>query len=296
MQYGGYNQYQQQQQHQNSPIQFGNARGMFQQPTYQQQTPVYQQQPQAHQQQPPSMYDQASFSSTQEQPRPKEERVLQPFITQSSGANSIQPMHPETASNLVSLTPKTDKREENRAVPPPASKPASSGGETAKVLTYSTETKKIEVVEKPVFSYASMVSQGRSDVRRKPAERTGSFKPAESHPRQAAPDFAFKSSDASIANLSNAQAQVLQNIQQRGDSFYSKTSFFDDISSDAKESKGGDDSRLKNERSWNMETFGIAAPPRAYNNHPGGSSHGRGSYRGSSSRGSYRGGRGGAHS
>jgi protein LSM14 len=214
-------------------------------------------------------------------------------------------VHPEAASNVVSLTPKSDQ------------KAAAAAAEDSKVLSYSTGTKKSQLVNPPPqpptgkLSYASMVAGGRAEPPKKapaaaPAatsatpSRPGSFRPPAEHSKAAAaPDFSFEASQAGLQNLTTAQAEVFKAIQDK--SFYSKSSsFFDDISCDAKDGKA-DDSRLRNERSWNVETFGVPAPPSSYgtgygSGRGGSSSRGASSRGGRGGRGGYRGGRGGSAS
>lgn len=277
-----------------SSLQFGSAQQSFYQQHQAQQQQARQQPAQA-----PQMYqDFAQPAAPQQQPvAPKQQQQQRMPQPQSK-------VHPEAASNVVSLTPKSDQK--------------AAAAEDSKVLSYSTGTKKSQLVNPPPqpptgkLSYASMVAGGRTEPPKKapaaaPAaalaapSRPGSFRPPAEHSKAAAaPDFSFEASQAGLQNLTTAQAEVFKAIQDK--SFYSKSSsFFDDISCDAKDGKA-DDSRLRNERSWNVETFGVPAPPSTYNSgysSRGGSSSSRGGpSRGGrgGGRGGYRGGRGGSTS
>lgn len=236
-------------------LQFGNANSGY----YGQQNQSSMTQQQYHQVPPPQSF----APQTQQEAEPSK---MAPAL--QAAATAPPKVHPEAASNVISLTPKADKKEE------------------AKVLSYSTETKRAQMIPKPL-SYASMVSQGKNESSQLTSshhQRTGSFRPpANNHHRQIRnhADFNFESSQAGMQNLSSAQAEVLKFIQDK--TFYKKSSFFDDISCDNKDVGKNEDLHMKNERSWNVETFGVAAPPSS-GYHRGSSSRGRGG------RGGYRGG------
>lgn len=139
--------------------------------------------------------------------------------------------------------------------------------ETEKVMAYNTATGKIELVERQTRSFASVVSDG-----------AGRFKvTGQSTPRVVPKnDYDFQQANARL------QKESLPESSSSKESFYDKNiSFFDKISCESTIGKDGQND--KNERKWNIETFGIAAPSHR------GSGH-RGGYR----RGSYRGGRGGS--
>lgn len=202
--------------------------------------------------------------------------------------------HPELASNIVSLTPKADQK----TAAPKAVEPT-------KVMTYSTGTKKQEFVEDkgqfpappvPKGSYASIAGHGATSTgqtAKVSLERPGKFRAPAQPTAQFEKQFSMTGSTQSAqGKLSEAQEEVFR--QLAGGQFYEKSSFFDNISCEAKDGKDG----LKNERNWNMETFGMAAPP---NSGYGGYRGGRGGYRGGNrggyqhrgGHGNYRGGRGG---
>lgn len=281
---------------------------------YYQQTVQQQQQP-AQQMQPPKLqfgsgrspvveasYVPAPVAPLQQQPQLKfgsgpsmAQAVSQPKGQVSQPpAEPMQPpkVHPAAASNVVSMTPKADAKAEQKAA-------ASATNEQSKVLTYSTGTKKQEFVEnKGQFappptkgSYAAMASLGTnpsgSSTTRASLERPGKFRAPAQPSAQYNQQFSMtQSTQSAQGKLSAAQEEVFR--QLAGGQFYEKSSFFDNISCEAKDGKEG----LRNERNWNMETFGVAAPPQTSYSHGGG--RGRGGYRGSH-RGGYRGGHRGGH-
>lgn len=84
-------------------------------------------------------------------------------------------------------------------------------------------------------------------------------------------DFSSANARFSKDNLDGAEATAAP-------AYNKHSSFFDDISCQAKEQMSGERAeRIRNERDLNMETFGQAAPYRRYNNR-GGRGRGRGGY------------------
>lgn len=128
-------------------------------------------------------------------------------------------------------------------------------------MAYNTGTGKMELVERHSRSYASVVSDGAGRFRAK--ETTARLVPRS--------EYDFEQANARLQmpkELSNAPKGT----------FYDKTcSFFDNISC---ESTGTKDGKIdRNERRWNIETFGVAAPPGGHHTHYYGRNR-RGSYRG----------------
>lgn len=187
-------------------------------------------------------------------------------------------VHPSVAGNVVSLTPKADQIPE---------KSVTSKPEPAKVLTYSTGTKKQELVDdRGQFaaaqkgSYASIAGHGArpATATRVSLERPGKFRSPNEPTTQFDNQFSMtQSTQSAQGKLSEAQEEVFRQLS--GGNFYEKSSFFDNISCDARD--GSD--QIRNDRNLNVETFGVAAPPRNNYNY-----RGRGGYRGDS-RGGYRG-------
>jgi len=176
-------------------------------------------------------------------------------------------IHPEVVGNTVSLTPKVDQQKEIKT----------------KVMAYSTGTKKHEFVEDNGQFKGSYASAASHNVRaRVSLERPGKFRAPANVPAGTTPaNFSFdRNLQQAQSNLSEAQQAVLNEIG--GGVFYEKSSFFDNISSDARDGKA-EESHYRNERNLNIETFGVSGPPR----------HGgyRGRGRGRGGRGGYRGGR-----
>lgn len=136
-----------------------------------------------------------------------------------------------------------------------------------KVKAYNTGTGKIEMVERQSRSYASVLSDGN-----------GRFRAAETTTRMVPrTEYDFEHANSRL-QMSREELPTAPKEQ-----FYDKTSsFFDNISC---ESTVGKDGKFdKNERRWNIETFGIAAPSGAnrYTHYRGGR---RGGYQSRGSRG-----------
>ncbi len=216
-----------------------------------------------------------SFSSAA---APKLESVAPPKPMAPPKPVAPSAVHPEVARNIVSLTPKVDKKTESATSP--------------KVMTYSTGTKKQEIVDdKGQFeairgSYASVASHGAKSQGRVSLERPGKFRAPSSTqaPAKYSSDFVFPQSNEAVKiKLDAAQEEVMRRIS--GGNFYEKSSFFDNISCDAKDGK--EIEKTYTERSKNMETFGVAAPPSSYRGRGrgrgrGGHYHRGGGYRGKS--------------
>lgn len=248
--------------------------------------------PAAPQQQPAALKFGSGPSMAQAAAQPKSQAPPAP----------MQPpkVHPATSANLVSMTPKADAKAEQQ----PTANASEPAGTAAKVMTYSTGTKRQELVENrgqfapppTKGSYAAMASHGAAShnnsngapaAARANLERPGKFRAPTQPTAQYNQQFSMTQSTASAqGKLSAAQEEVFRQLS--GGNFYEKSSFFDNISCEAKDGKEG----LRNERNWNMETFGVAAPPQtSYNSHRGG--RGRGGYQG---RGGHRGGQGAGNS
>lgn len=130
-----------------------------------------------------------------------------------------------------------------------------SSGASDKVVAYNTGTGKMELVERQSRSYASVVSDGAGRFR-----VTG----------EAAPKLVPKAEyDFEQANARLAKEHLPEAPRE---SFYDKTSsFFDNISCEATTGKDGRMDR--NERKWNIETFGVPAAPGHHHNRYRGGSH-----------------------
>lgn len=130
-----------------------------------------------------------------------------------------------------------------------------SSGSSDKVVAYNTGTGKMELVERQSRSYASVVSDGAGRFR-----VTGEGAP-KMVPKA---EYDFEQANARLAKERLPEAP-------RG-SFYDKgSSFFDNISCEATTGKDGRMDR--NERRWNIETFGVPAAPGHHHNRYRGGSH-----------------------
>lgn len=190
-----------------------------------------------------------------------------------------------------------------QSIPDPAvvssseAKPASSTAATASSSTGfqygNRQNSANDVVKMPPRDYASAASSNATNATNASAPRSystaASSAPQSSHqnqntaqsrpqqPRQkiVVPDseYDFSSANARFSkdSLDGAEATAAP-------AYNKHSSFFDDISCQAKEQMSGERSeRIRNERDLNMETFGQAAPYRRYNNR-GGRGRGRGGY------------------
>lgn len=128
------------------------------------------------------------------------------------------------------------------AVPP-------APGASNKVVAYNTGTGKMELVERQSRSYASVVSAGAGRFR-----VTG----------EAAPKLVPKAEyDFEQANARLTKEHIPDAPRE---AFYDKSSsFFDNISCEA--TVGKDGKMDKNERRWNIETFGVPVAPGHHHYH-----------------------------
>lgn len=136
---------------------------------------------------------------------------------------------------------------------------ATAASSNDKVMAYSTGTGRVQMVPKEIRSYASVVSDG-----------AGRFKPLPSTIQRTVPkssEFDFTSSNSRM-NFEDAHKKILSNSMESSTFYNPKKSFFDSISTDLSTEN---EPSLKNEKRWNIETFGIAIPPSS-NHHMGGAS------------------------
>ena len=140
----------------------------------------------------------------------------------------------------------------------------SSVVDSDKVIAYNTGTGKMGLVERQSRSYASVVSDG-----------AGRFKMAGGASARLVPraEYDFEQANARLQK-ETISAPVSTALKE---TFYDRSaSFFDNISCDA---TGGKEGKLeKNERKWNIETFGVAAPsgPHHYHHYNRGGGYRRG--------------------
>jgi len=109
------------------------------------------------------------------------------------------------------------------------------------------------MVPKEIRSYASVVSDG-----------AGRFKPLPSAIQRVVPkssEFDFASSNSKM-NFEDAHRKILSNSAASSTFYDPKKSFFDHISTDLSTEN---ETATKNEKRWNIETFGIAIPPSSGN-------------------------------
>ena len=149
-----------------------------------------------------------------------------------------------------------------------------------RVIAYNTATGKMGLVERQPRSFAAVVSDG-----------AGRFKLAGEATARLVPksEYDFQQANARLQKEDLSASGIIGPKT----TFYDKSnSFFDNISCEATRIK--EEKLDRNERSWNIETFGIPAPSgqhhhyhnRGYHHHRGGYHH----HRGGARRGGYSGG------
>lgn len=205
--------------------------------------------------------------------------VRAPTFGSVQGVNGAAPPgHSQGTRTPPSAPAAPPARSTDQYARPAFSAPRANGAENAeRVMAYNTGTGKIELVERHSRSYASVVSDGAGRFRLS-ADATSRLVPRH--------DYDFQQA--------NSKLRKEQLPAAAKETFYDRTSsFFDNISCESTGSKDGKHDR--NERRWNIETFGTAGPSFSSPSYGGGgasggssSHHGRAGY--------YSGGRGGSGS
>lgn len=197
--------------------------------------------------------------------------VPKPALTITSSkpnfASAVASSQVPTASSNIRSSPAKATAPNGKAAP-------------EKVMSYSTGTGKVELVQKEkTRSYASVLSDGAGRFRRVEQSNTTEMVPPA--------EFDFEQNNA---KLFQDPALIEFAKSTEGQIFYDKSSsFFDNISSEA--TAHSKDPQLPNERKWNIETFGVAQPHRSYSSYGHRGGRGSGNYRGRGrGRGGYRGG------
>lgn len=254
-----------------SRLQFGSA------------TTVTSFQPQGYQQPPTNSLPQPSLSMA---PGLVPIGKLTGVVTSTTIGKTTEefPSRPQHQSHQRSTAPQTE-----------------SGGKKL-TMAYSTGTGKTELVSKPPESsnrsYASVLHEdGPSNGRDQTRYRRGGGRPGVPQPSSFNPP-AINAVEFDFVQANSKLPREPEDLIQLDPStiYYEKSSFFDNISCETATARKIADDR--NERQWNMETFGVASSGinhhyHNHQNHRGGYGYRRGSRGGGRGRGGYyRGGRG----